>query len=116
MTLRVPLREGYPFAMTFRFTAGIDAKYTTGKFVLRERPTADSRVILECDESNGLSIDHGTGIVAISLDGTKTDTVDIDERTLQCWGEVRLADPDHPGDRVGGQFPVAIIPSLFASP
>jgi hypothetical protein len=116
MTTRVPLREGYPFAMTFRFTAGIDAKYTTGKFVLKEKPTADAREILACDETDGLTIDHGTGIVTISLDGTKTDTVDVNDRTLQCFGEVRLVDPNNLGDRIGGQFPVYIVPSLFESP
>lgn len=116
MTTRVPLREGYPFAMTVRFTAGIASQYTTGRFVLRERPTADAREILACDESDGLSINHGTGIVTISLDGTQTDTVNVEDRTLQCWGEVRLTDPDNPGDRIGGQFPVYIVPSLFASP
>lgn len=116
MVERVQIREGYPFAMTARFTAGIDARYTAGKFVLREKASADSREILACDQTDGLSINHGTGVVTISLDGTQTDTVQVDDRTLLCWGEVRLSDPTNDGDRIGGQFPVYIVPSLFPSP
>lgn len=112
--LKVPIREGYPFAATLTFSAGIDTRYSAGRFVVRERPDPAARAIVECDESSGLAIDHANARVLISIDGVATDDLGVNDRTLQCWGEIRLSDPLNPGDRIGGQFAVAVVPSLFA--
>lgn len=90
MIQRVPLREGYPFAMTLRYTAGIDARYTKGQFVIREKADPAARAIVECDDESGLSIDHDADQILISVSGITTDDLGVNDRSLPCWGEVRL--------------------------
>lgn len=109
---KVPLREGYPFAMTWQFKDGIAARYTTGKFVVRAEISTDSPVIVECDESSGLSIDHANGYVVISIGATRTDDL-VAARGVACWCEVRLSNPDNDDDRIGAKAPVFLDPSNF---
>lgn len=112
---RVPMSEGYPFGMSMRFPAGIPSRYTAGNFVVREELSATARTVVECDENTGLTIDHASGRALIAIDGIATDNLGVDGRSVQCWGELRLYDPENPGDRIGDQFAVGVRASLFPS-
>lgn len=115
MVQRVQIREGYPFAFTVLFEDGIDARYTSAVFQVRERADTSLPLVVGCDQDSGISIDYGTGVVSVSVGATHTDDLQVSDRSKPMVGELRLSDPSNADDRIGGQFPVFIVPEVADS-
>lgn len=113
--LSVPLREGYPFAFTADFEDGIDARYTAGIFQVRESADPLKPLIIGCDHTNGLTINYGAKEVAVSIPATATENLGATDRAKPVVGELRLHDPNNPGDRIGSKFQVFIDPTVIGN-
>lgn len=117
---KVYLREGYPFAFEALFNLGdggvpgIPARYTNARFAVRLSADAALDALVDADQDSGITINHGTGIVSVSIGATATEDLGINDATKQVTGELRLEDPNNPDDRQGGSFPIYIKPGVIA--
>jgi len=110
---RVKCRKGLPCSFTVRFEAGIGAQYTEAKFQVRDEFTESSTLRLSATEADGISIDHGTGIVSISLGATKTEAMEELSQERVMAAELRLYDPNNPDDRMGAPIPFLFLPEAI---
>lgn len=106
--------KGLPFSLVATYSGGIDARYTEGKFQVRDMADESLTVLLSCTHETGLTIDSGAGTVSISIGATQTETLPVTNRERVVKGQIRLYDPLNAEDTMGGPpFDVTLSPEVI---
>jgi hypothetical protein len=106
--------KGLPFSLVATFSEGIDARYTEGKFQVRDMADETLTVLLSCTQATGLTIDHGAGTVSVSIGATQTETLPVTNRPRTAKGQIRLYNPANDEDTMGGPpFDVVLSPEVI---
>jgi len=116
MPTRVELQKGASFALTAQYkengvAAPIPARYTGCKLQIRDYADESAVLVLEADQTTGITINNGTGLISISIGATRTEPVVVTNRERIVKGQLRLYDPLNADDRPPWRtFDVVLLP------
>lgn len=113
MSDRVQCRKGLPCSFTVTFEAGVPARYTEAKFQVRDDWSEALPVRLTATHADGISINHGLGVVSVSIGATKTEAMETLVVPRVMAAELRLYDPTNADDRMGAPIPFVYLPEAI---
>ncbi len=106
----IKCRKGDPCRFTVRVRGGIGAQYTLARFQVRDAWDESLPALLSADQDSGVQIDHGAGVVRISIGATLTDALPILRQPRDVAAQLRLYNPADPDDRVSFAIPFRLRP------
>jgi hypothetical protein len=113
MSNRVNCRKGDACLFTVTVTDGTPSKYTLARFQVRESFDDTLPPLIEADESDGITIDHGDGTIEVVIGASKTEALTATGRAREVAAMLRLYDPLDVDDRVSYVIPFAILPDAI---
>lgn len=93
------------------YADGIDAKYVTAKFEVRERWDESLPALIALDETTGVTIDHVAGVVSVAIGADITALLPVRNAPQVVAAQLRLyADAQ---DRISIAIPFVLMPEAI---
>lgn len=109
----VKCRKGDPCRFEIDMGAPISADYTLAKFQARESFADTGVLLLEVDETTGITINHAGGLITVVIGATQTETLPDTTKPREVPAHIRLYNAGDADDRFSLPIPFLLLPDAI---